>query len=474
MNETRDSVARQVEALAAWAAGVSIGDVPRDVQRRAVLVLADDIAAIVASRDEPEVASARGALVAASRKKESTVLDGAGTRVDRWSAAVANAISCSWAELDEGYRLATCHSGLYAVPAAIAEAEAGRHSLAELLTAIVVSYEITGRFARAWRFPPAALHPHGVFSPLGAAAAVAKLRALDTRHFLAAMTASATLSLASPFNHAIRGILVRNVWAGAGAWLGMHAVDWADAEIGGAPASPFDVYSTALSGAVRDDVIAESLGTAWAISSGYHKLYACCQYGHSAVEATLALRERLAREGGLDATTRIVVEASRLGMTLDNPTPATTLAGKFSMQHIVATTLVNGNAGHGAFTAAMLGRADIVRLREKVSVTPLLPERSAPHDRPARITVTLEDGRSYAEECLSARGGPDRPFTDEEVHDKIASLTAAAYPRFAPAVRRLLRAPERFAERRWDALVRSMLRVAPGATAQDPGIPARA
>ena len=459
-----------MEALAAWAAGVSIVDVPREVRRKAVMVLADDIAAAVASRDEPEVAAARAALVGASRLKESTVLDGAGTRVDRWSAAVANAISCCWAELDEGYRLATCHSGLYAVPAAIAEAEAGRHTLAELLAAIVVSYEITGRFARAWQFPPATLHPHGVFSPLGAAAAVAKLRGLDTRRFLAAITASATLSLASPFSHAIRGVLVRNVWAGAGAWLGMHAVDWADAEISGAPASPFDVYSTAFSGVVRGEMIAESLGTVWAISSGYHKLYACCQYGHSAVEATLALRKRLEEDCNLDATRGIVVEASRLGMTLDNPAPVTPLAGKFSMQHIVATTLVNGDAGYGAFTAAMLGRADIVRLRQKVSVTPLLPERSAPHDRPARITVMLEDGASYTEECLSARGGPDRPFTDEEVQDKIASLTAPAYPRFAPAVRRLLRAPERFSDRRWDALLRSMLKTAPAATARDTGV----
>jgi 2-methylcitrate dehydratase PrpD len=472
LNEARDSVARQVETLAAWAASVSIIDVPGDVQRRAVMVLADDIAAVVASRDEPEVASARAALVAASRKRESTILDGSGARIDRWSAAVANAISCNWAELDEGYRLATCHSGLYAVPAAIAEAEAERRSLADLLTAIVVSYEITARFARAWRFPPASLHPHGVFSPLGAAAAVGKLRALDARRFLAAVTASTTLSLASPFNHAIKGILVRNVWAGAGAWLGMHAVDWASAGIGGTSASPFDVYSAAFSADFQEDVLVEGLGTSWAIARGYHKLYACCQYGHSAVEATLALRKRLEQEGDLDRTTRIVVEASHVGMMLDNPTPATTLAGKFSMQHIVATTLVNRDAGPGAFTAAMLGRADIVGLREKVSITPLLPERPTPQDRAARITVTLEDGRSYTELCLSARGGPDRPFTDEEVQDKIASLTAATYPRFASTVRQLHHTPERFAERRWDSFLRSMLSAAPSATARNKDVPA--
>jgi len=464
MTATRELVAAQVTTLATWAASVSSADVPEDVQRRAIMVLADDMAAMVASHKEPEVASARETLLAGSHRREAAVLDGAGSRADRWTAAVANGIACNWAELDEGYRLATCHAGLYAVPAAVAEAEAEKHSLGQLLTAIVISYEITTRFARAWTFRPTMLHPHGVFAPLGAAAAIAKLRGFRQRHFLAAISGSATLSLASPFNHAIKGIAVRNAWAGAGSWLGMHAVDWAAAGMGGSAASAFDVYSGAFSGQLAEGILAEDLGTAWAISSGYHKLFACCQYGHSAVEASLALRIRLEPAHDLEAVQRIDVETHPLGMALDNRAPDTTLAGKFSMQHIVATTLINGSADHRAFTSTMLEREDVVRLRDRVVLAPFHDELTPPRDRPARVTITLRDGRILSEECWSAQGGPDRPLTEDMVLDKITSLTVDIYPRFAPAIRRLLRAPRSYVDHGWDKLVRSMLRAGPVAT----------
>ncbi|MGZ5228240.1 MAG: hypothetical protein ACXWCS_29135, partial [Burkholderiales bacterium] len=47
----------------------------------------------------------------------------------------------------------------------------------------------------------------------------------------------------------------------------------------------------------------------------------------------------------------------------------------------------------------------------------------------------LRDGGMLTQECLSARGGPDRPFTDEEILSKISRLTASAYPNFAAIVR---------------------------------------
>jgi 2-methylcitrate dehydratase PrpD len=451
-----ERAAREVETLVRWAVGLSITEIPAAIHRRAVLVLFDDIAAAVASRDEPEVASARSALLRSSNGAGCSVWDGRGSRSDKWSAAAVNAIACSWAELDEGYRLAVCHAGLYAVPAAVAEAEADARVLRDLLLALVVSYEIAARFAVAWRFPPATLHPHGVFSPLGAAAAIGKLRGSDLPTFLAAIGASTTLSMGSPFSHALRGILIRNAWAAAGSWLGSRAVDLAEAGIGGSSSSAFDVYSRALSGVFQPGTLTEGLGSTWAIASGYHKIFACCQYGHSAVQACLTLRGRISLED-LDAIDDVDVATHELGLTIDNETPESTLAGKFSLQHIVATTLLNGAADHNAFRANMLHDPDLVRLRRKITLSRFLPELPPPQDRPARVTIHLSDGRSLTEECLSAPGGPDRPLSDETILLKIGSLTEEVYPDLAPTVRRLLAAVEPEFDSRVDVLLNGVL-----------------
>lgn len=164
-------------------------------------------------------------------------------------------------------------------------------------------------------------------------------------------------------------------------------------------------------------------------------MHACCQQTHSAVEAALALRDALLRAGGPAAAREVVVATHPYAQTLVNYEPATSLAGKFSLPHIVAAVLVHGSAGVDAFSASSLAAEDVATLRRQVKVVPFEGVMPPPNDRPARVEVRLRDGRSLTEECLSARGGSDRPFTDSEILTKIATLTANAYPAMAAIAR---------------------------------------
>src|SRR5438874_2474460 len=83
---------------------------------------------------------------------------------------------------------------------------------------LAVGYELCGRFARGFRFAELVLHPHASLAAVGAATGVAALRRLDAATFLAAVTAASTMVAPGPFNHAVLGALVRNVWPAAGAW----------------------------------------------------------------------------------------------------------------------------------------------------------------------------------------------------------------------------------------------------------------
>ena len=431
-------VADGLAALTEWSAELEWQDVPEPVRRRAALVLCDNLAAIVAARDEPEVIAFHEGLARSSGAPEATVFNARAMRLDRYSAAVANGGASDWCELDEGYRRAICHAGIYCLPALLAEAEATGARAEDLLRALAVGYETAGRVARTFTWPTLTLHPHGSLAAVGAAASVAALRRLNARDAAAAISSAATMVVPGPYNHAVAGAMVRNVWPGVGAWAGMRAVDWAGTGITGRPESLHDVFGDAFGATVSPGELTQGLGAEWALSDGYHKLYACCQYAHSAVEATLALMQRLPSGARHDAIRRIRIDTHWRGRTLDNAAPTTTLAAKFSMQHILATVAVHGHAGAEAFHATTLNDPAIAALRRRVAIGAFDPVPEWPNDRPARVTWELADGTTLTEECLSARGGPDRPFAPEEIREKVLGIVARPYPAMGGALERLM------------------------------------
>ena len=428
MTAEREACAREIRRLAEWAAATPASAIPRETLARAVRVLADDLAAIIGACDEPEVARFHERVVARAHSAEATVFRGGRARTDRISAAVANAVAADWLELDEGYRPAPCHAGLYVLPALLAEAEARNLPFAELLRALVLGYEIATRVARAWTPRALNMQSHGRYAALGAAAGVALARGAGAQLLLDALGTAVTLIGPSPRNHLAEGILSRNVWPAAGAWAGSMAVEWAECGIAGAPGAFHDVYSTVLGGEARPRALTDGLGERWAILDGYTKIYACCQHLHSAVEATVAMRDELLAQAVLEDVAAIRIETHALALPLANARPHTTLGAKFSMPHAIAAALVTGSGSADAFAAGTLAEPAIARLRECVTIAPWRPELPPPNDRPARVTVELRDGRKVQAECLSAAGGPDRPLPPGTVFEKMSALAEPVYP----------------------------------------------
>ena len=436
-----------------WAGGVNTLDIPQPLLERAVRVLADDMAAIIGARGEPEVECFHLRTLERAKVAEATIFRGGRPRTDRLSAAVANAVAADWLELDEGYRKAPCHAGLYVVPALLAESESRNLSLAEMLRALVLGYEVATRIARAWTPRAFVMQSHGRYGAVGASAAVALSRNADAALLHAALTAAATLIIAGPRDHLVTGALVRNVWPAVGAWSGMMSVEWAECGIGGVEGGFYDVYSTVHGGDAHPRRLTERLGEEWAILDGYMKVFACCQHLHSAVEATRAIRSELPVDIALDDITEITVDTHPFAMPLANARPTTTLGAKFSLPHSVGAALVTGSGGADAFLSRTLDNQAIARLRERVSIAPYAPLPEAPNDRPARVRVRFNDGREFIRECLSAQGGSDRPFPPSVFVDKITALTASVYPNFVTVFKELMHLdPARLAQR-WPTLV---------------------
>jgi 2-methylcitrate dehydratase PrpD len=414
---------RELSNFAEWAVDLDYGSLPTRVLDKARLVLLDDVGAVLGAGNEPELKAYRHNYLATSGKPEATVLTRGFPKTDRFSAAELNGMAGCWLEVDEGYRLATSHAGIYAIPALLAVTESHGLAARELLEGLVVGYEIAARFAHAWSFPPLTIHPHGVFSPVGSAVAVAKARGYSVQQLTRVMLTASALAITSPYNHATGGALVRNVWTGVGARLGIMTSELVGSEILGLPSSPFDSFGTALHGEWQEGAVSAELGRAYAIESGYHKPYACCQYAHATLDALLELRSGRESLDWAEEVEHIVVETHPKGLSLDVTHPETTLGAKFSLPHAVAAGFAYGTGGPKAFTRASLSDPKVRSLAETVELRPIEEVGPWPEDRPSRLTVRFKDGSEQSAYCATATGDPSRPLSPEDLVEKFVEVT---------------------------------------------------
>lgn len=431
MNE-RQAAAEHTKLLFEWAALACATPLPPAIRRRAATILADDIGAMVAGSLEPQVTQARQDFFKSSSPlQEATMLAPGAAHVDRYAAACANGMAITWCELDEGFRNASCHGGAYTLPALLAEAEACNASVEQVLRAVAVAYEVTTRFALAYPFGSFYVHPHAAFATLGAAVAVSLVRGHDARLLQDCVTGAASMTFAGPFDTAVEGSLVRNAWTAAGAWVGMRAADWAQAGITGGIHTPYDVFATNLRTRCLPEQLSAGLGERWSVSNGYHKMFACCNYAHAAVEASLSLREQLGSRTTQDIA-EICVEAGPAGLSLSTVEPVTVLAAKFSMPHAVAATTLRGTGGAASFMYDTLQDPAISALRRRVKLAAYAGAGPPPLDRPARVTWTFGDGAQLCATVEIPRGGADQPFDELTLLSKLAENTADVLPA-APA-----------------------------------------
>lgn len=460
-NEDKAARARSVENVAGligWAVSAASRPLPEPIRRRAATILSDDIGAIVAGSLEPQVAQAReGFMRTASGSAEATVLASGAPRLDRYSAACANGMAITWCELDEGFRNASCHAGAYTIPALLAESEARGLTVDQVLRALALAYEVTTRFALAFPFPVFNVHPHAAFATIGAATATSLVRGYDAKTMQSAVTGAASMTFAGPFDTAVEGSLVRNGWTAAGAWIGMRAADWAEAGIGGGATTPYDVFVKCFGTGANPEALIEGLGSAWSVTNGYHKIFACCGYAHSAVEASLDLLGRL-QQRQVGEIAEILIETGPGGCALTTVEPETVLAAKFSIPHAAAATALLGTAGARAFTFDTLSDDGIAKLRRRVRLAPYPDLQPFPKDRPARVTWRFEDGGEISAVCESARGGADQPFDETTLLSKLADNAAGIFPAVPKTLTAIIRGDTSVLSRPWPEVLAGMLR----------------
>ena len=412
-----------LDRLSQFAAELDYRSLPADVQEQVGWILADTLAAVAAGSAEPELR----ALAERQGASEAASLIGLGRRSSCEAAAFINGTAGTFLEMDEGNRYSRGHPAVHVIPAAVALSQERAPDAADFLAGLVVGYEVGSRLGAASQLR-GAMHPHGTWGTIGAAAACARIAHLSTSAMREALNIASSLTTATSKRTMLEGGLVRNTYAGLSNRNGLLALDLTECGFTGERDGPASLLGQIVSEHFSPDAVVRELGQDWHLMHNYFKMHSCCRYNHGTLDAIdqLAASQSLPQPDEIES---IEVQTYHLAAELDDPAPANTLAAKFSVPFAVATRIVHGSSALSSFTWEAVRRPDVLALAQKVRVShdPAMSQR-LPAERPARVLMRLKDGRQLLAEAGVNRGDDASPYTREELRAKFMDLSGRIWP----------------------------------------------
>jgi 2-methylcitrate dehydratase PrpD len=290
-----------------------------------------------------------------------------------------------------------------------------------MLAAFILGYDVAARLAGGFTPRPLA-HQNGQVSLLAAAAAGARLRGLDASGVSLAMRIATTLLLTPSYTNAVAGATALNVAGGMSGFAAALAPELALAGFAAQPDAIEEALGQLVGGGFAPAGLLDGLGVRWEITRNYFRLYACCNPIHPALDCLAAALDALGRPRP-EQVVAIEVATYRFASVMRNPDPPNYFASKYSLPHAAATMVARGGAGFAQLDDSALVDPAIAALRHRVRIDedPAM-SALAPRLRPARVAVTLTDGRSATDARDSHRGDFNAPFTEAEIRDKFREL----------------------------------------------------
>jgi 2-methylcitrate dehydratase PrpD len=426
------------QVIADFVAGFDLKAVPPDVINRARICFIDTMGVTLAGSRE-EVAHIALDMVKLEGSTPSAGIVGQSLRASPQLAALANGVAAHAMDYDFTFLSGQAVSPL--IPAILPVAETAGATPAECVAAFIVGCEVAGRIVRA-NFNASNIggwHTAGMVGVIAAAAACGKLMKLPADKIAEAIGIATSMASGIAVNY---GTMTKPLHSGHAARDGVMAAllasrgftSHASAFEGGA--GYFATFGRGLNVSLEPF---KDLGRRYdLVGIGVSlKAYPCGGRGHTAIEAALALRDRVGTR--LADITNIHCSltkssAQRVGVEY----PSTVEAAKFSAAYVIAYSLVHGTPRIPAFTEAALNDARVKAVARLVtaSADPDLPDGMG--ESPAKLKITLKDGQVFEQRRDYATGSNQVPMTQAQVEEKF--LDCAAQALSADAAKKILAA----------------------------------
>lgn len=413
--------------MAAFAADLRYEDLPDDVRERAKLVLLDALGCALAGSATEDLQSIRQAMQAAAGVGGDSLLWGTAEHAPLPLAALANGTAIHAREMDD---FEGClHSGSVVIPAALGTAIRAGCSGRELLTAIVLGYDIARRALEGCGgnlpLKDHGWHSTGICGAFGAAVAVSRVLGLDAQRIQWALGFAGS-NAGGTWAFIPDGAMSKRVHPGFAAQSGVVSAYLAASGVTG-PSSIFEAewggFFPTYAGASADmEKATENLGSDFRIRIVGFKPHAACRGSHGGIDAMLELR----REHDLrpENVARIVVRGSPTHVKqLGKQEVHTILDAQFSLPYGIAVALATGGAMLDQYSPQALRRPEISTLARKIEV---VHDQQISGMQQPFVDVYLTDGRMLTKRVLIPRGDRRNPVSEEELRSKFRSNAAEA------------------------------------------------
>jgi 2-methylcitrate dehydratase PrpD len=414
-----------------------LADFPAEAIAIGKRCIIDGLGVALAGSTTDASAVAHRQVLARGERGEATVL-GSGARTSAASAALLNGLSGHALDFDDTQLSTTAdrifglltHPTVPPLMAALAVGERQQASGTQFLEAFLTGFEVECKISES-------IHPHhykqgfhssGTVGTFGAMAATAKLLGLDSRQLGHALAIAASSASGIRVNF---GTMTKPLHVGRASQNGVLAAEWAaDGFTGGTDAldGPWGFFKVFSFGSGFDaDRIVGVLGNPHTIvSPGISiKPYPCGVLGHPTMDAMRVL-----------VTTHDVkpeqIKAIRVraGSNILNPlrydVAQTELEAKFSPPFMVSAIALRRKAGIHEFTDEFVLSEPCQRMMAKVQrvLDPAIEARGFERIR-STVEVDLLDGRTLTQDADERyRGGPERPFTRDELFEKFSECAS--------------------------------------------------
>ncbi len=416
-------------AVANFIQSTTLDDVPDDALHIGRRCIADGIGVILAGSTTPATTILRAQVREDGCRAEATVAGRDSFRTRAASAALINATSGHAHDYDDTQLSTTAdrmfglltHPTIPALTAALAVGERIGASGCAVLEAFLIGFEVECKIADAI-YPThykQGFHTSGTIGAFGAMAAAAKLMRLDRSALAHAIGITASMAAGIRVNF---GTMTKPLHVGRAACNGVTAAELAARGFtSGADALDGQWgFFQVTGGGFDEERIVGMLGQPWTIvRPGVSiKPYPCGCLGHPTMDAMLTLVTQ--HDVKPEQITKIRIRA---GSNILNPLryeiANTELEAKFCPAFMVAAVALRRKAGINEFSDDFVRSASVQKMMRQVErVFDQQIEDKGFERMLSVVEVELRDGRTLRQESGPYRGGPERPFTRDELREK--------------------------------------------------------
>jgi 2-methylcitrate dehydratase PrpD len=420
------------DALTSFITTATLASMPADVVAQAKRCLVDGFGVMLAGSTVQGSAIVRDYVRTIVARKEATAIGQGTLMTSAAHAALLNAASGHAMDYDDTQLSTTpdrtfgllTHPTVPALAAALAVAERKRASGAEFLEAFLVGFEVECKIAEA--IDPDhynhGFHSTGTIGTFGGAAAAAKLMRLPAPQVRHMLTIASSMSSGVRVNF---GSMTKPLHSARAAENGVVAAELASRGFTGGDDGLdgqwgfFQVFG----GGVDLDRLIPVLGKPYTMVNpgSSFKPYPCGSLSHPTMDAML--KAVVDHDLRADQVKAVRVRAgSNVLDPLRYKIATNELEAKFCLPFLMASLIVRRKAGVREFTDEFVKSAPVQQMMPRVAnVFDAKIEAQGFDKIRSVIEIDLTDGRTIVQAADERyRGGPEKPFTEAELHGKFA------------------------------------------------------